>query len=81
MTAMGGRANDAATENGRLVSCLFRPEGLSNMWESTETGFLLHLLFRVTTCYNAGGNSSINFNDSFDLMLFTRHSAFGAMTF
>ena len=48
MTAMGGRANDAATENGRLVSCRFRPEGLSNMWERTETGFLLHLLHRVT---------------------------------
>ena len=82
MTAMGGRANDAATENGRLVSCRFRPEGLSNMWERTETGFSSTFASSGhATCYNAGGNSSINFNDGFDLMLFTRHSAFGAMTF
>ena len=82
MTAMGGRANDAATENGRQVflsdSAWRSVEYVGKHRDRISSSFALS---GHTTCYNAGGNSSINFNDSFDLMFFTRHSAFGAMTF
>ena len=63
-------------------SCRIRPGGLSNMWESTETGFLLHLFLRVMRSSTALEVTLRSiFNDSFDLVLFTRRSAFGAMTF
>ena len=82
MTAMGGRATDAATENGWQV---FLPdpvlrsvedEGthrdrISSIWllRVTRSGTTLVVIF------------TINFNDSVVLMLFARRLAFGAMTF
>ena len=82
MTTMGGHANDAATENGRQVFLS------DSAWRSVE--YVGTHRDRISSTfvssghafwYNAGGNSTINFNDSFDPVLFTRRSAFGAMTF
>ena len=81
MTAMGGRATDAATENGWQV---FLPDPVLRSVEDEGTHrdrISTIWLLRVARSGTTLVVISINFNDSVVLMLFARRLTFGAMTF